>query len=102
MTLLISKNYLQVYIVEDMITEFTKTIKSTGNHSPKIYFYPINSAEGLRYVVKILHSDFDDYILVLVEDNEKWRIINKPKPPTWVMALEEEISEEIYRSLSMA
>lgn len=71
-----------------MIITFTKTISLEPGFQPEFFFNRIFTAGGIRFHVSVIDKTGALCHFDMIENGRKWRIVNAPQPPEWIMKLE--------------
>jgi hypothetical protein len=58
-------------------------------------FKRIQTPNGLRYYVSVTDANGDAFYFNMKEDSDRWKIINAPKVPDWIIELEKKLANLI-------
>jgi hypothetical protein len=82
-----------------MIVTFTNKIIVEPNFQPEFFFNRIYTASGIRIHVSVEDGGGQFCHFDMAESSGKWRIVNGPQPPDWIMKLEARLNDVICRGM---
>jgi hypothetical protein len=65
-------------------------------NSLEFSFKRIHTPNGLRYHVSVNDTNGNDFSFNMKEEIDRWKIINAPKVPDWIIELEKQLSNQIF------
>lgn len=77
---------------------FIKRILVEEGFSPEFFFNPIYTVNGVSYHVSVLDKNKQSVFFTMQEKNSSWKILNAPKPPEWVLGVEQKLGDAIQES----
>jgi hypothetical protein len=78
---------------------FTKRILVRDKFNPEFLFNRIYTVDGVRYHVSVMDADRHVFAFNMEEKYGRWKIINAPKIPDWIMNIEKELEDAIFENL---
>lgn len=64
-------------------------------NSLEFSFKRIHTPNGLRYYVSVIDTNGEVFSFNMKEDTGRWKIINAPKVPDWIIELEKQLANQI-------
>ena len=78
---------------------FTKHVLVAQGFYPEFFFNKIHTATGLRYHVSVKDKENNPYFFDMEEKEGKWKIIDAPKVPDWIMNIEQKLENAIFENI---
>lgn len=64
-------------------------------NSLEFSFKRIHTPNGLPYYVSVIDTNGEVFSFNMKEDTGRWKIINAPKVPDWIIELEKQLANQI-------
>jgi hypothetical protein len=79
--------------------DFTKFIPIGNGIGAQFIFSVLPSPSGTGYFVSVVESDGQSYMFTMREErDESWKIVDAPKLPSWIIAVEAELERAILEN----
>ena len=78
--------------------DFTKRIAIQEGFKPEFLFNQIYTVHGVRYYVSVKDKDRRTLAFNMEEKNGRWKIVDAPKVPDWIINIEDKLEEAILKS----
>lgn len=82
-----------------MIITFTKKIAIESNFAPEFFFNRIYTAGGIHFHVAVIDKAGNFCHFTMAEKEGKWKIVNAPQPPEWIMKIEAALDKIICEGM---
>ena len=82
------------------MSHFIKIISSEEKGNVEFFFDRIASEKELRYHLTVVTNKKEIFHFTMRKDGSKWKIVEAPKPPEWIIKLQEKLSEALNGHLS--
>jgi hypothetical protein len=76
---------------------FSANIQTIDGVTPDFHFHKIYTVRGVRYHVYVI-KDGELYHFSMAQNGSGWKIISAPKPPQWILDIENKIGEILVQS----
>jgi hypothetical protein len=77
------------------MSDFSELILVEPSIRKEFFFHKINMHKTNRYHISTIDQDNRDYSFDMEYNSNRWKIINAPKVPEWIMAIEKRLEEII-------
>lgn len=80
--------------------DFARLIPVQNGLTAQFVFSALHSSSGSRYFVTVIGTDEQSYMFTMKpRDDKSWKIIDAPKLPEWIMAIEPKLEEAILEHM---
>ena len=79
--------------------DFSKEICITNNFCPEFIFNGLHTIAASRYYISVLDDERHSYFFNMEEKGGSWKIIDAPKVPDWIMAIEKKLEDAIFENM---
>ena len=77
---------------------FIRTIKISNQFNPEFWFEQIQMQRNIGYFVTVKDQEGKEYAFNMKLKDEKWKIVNAPKVPEWIITVEDRLEQAILDS----
>ena len=77
---------------------FAKRVTIEPGFEPEFHFTKIYSPQGVRFHVSVSNGD-QSYAFNMEIKHERWKIINAPEVPWWIINAEKQLEETILENI---
>jgi hypothetical protein len=85
--------------LEIVMQNFSKRILIENGFNPEFFFNRMYTVNGINYHVSVVDRYRQAYFFNMEQTSDRWRIVNAPKVPDWIMNIEKKLEEAIFESL---
>ena len=79
--------------------DFTSFVHLPNGIRVEFIFSALRSPSGNSYFVSVVENNNQPFLFTMREESEKsWKIIDAPKVPSWILAVEGELERAILKN----
>jgi len=80
--------------------DFASFIPVQDGLTAQFVFSALHTTSGSRYFVSVIGRNEQAYVFTMkLRDDHSWKIVDAPKLPQWIMAMESRLEEAILENM---